>query len=292
MGKEFINVDLVRLSQTAQPIAKTFDKDKNGTLDKNEYGAFIQNWNTSHKDQSPLLMQLHIKTLNKEAEQIAKRCDKDNYKGILTESELQEFMSLCEKSKIKTPFKKGTSVRSVLTGDDNEKLKSDKVFQEEGSDFIDKYFVKCALFNNWLKLDLIGYKGSDKFFHAVGNYEAMSCGSEECVKKVCAGQDDDKRKNSPRPEADYTEDLYANWLGREFAKMYPGKKPHDLFAPLAPNGFDIEKSKKSPITLMQEASKNNDGYFKKKYNQYTGYLKEKYVRNRFFKEVKELFGFD
>ena len=236
-------------------------------------------------------MQLHIKTLNQEAEKIAKACDKDDYKGVLTEAEIQEFMKFCESLNIKQPFKKGTSVQAVLTGDESVKLASDKTFQEKGDGFIDKYFVKCALFANWLKLDLIGYKGSDKFFHAVGNYEAMSCGSEKCVKKVCAGQDEDKRKNTPRPEADYTEDLYANWLGREFAKMYPAKEPHDLFAPLAPNGFDIEKSKKSPAALMYEDAKNKDGFFSKKYNQYKSYLKEKYVRSRFCKEVKELFGF-
>ena len=120
----------------------------------------------------------------------------------------------------------------------------------------------------------------------------MSAGAESCVKKVCAGQDDDKRKNSQRPEADYTEDLYANWLGREFAKMYPGEEPHDLFAPLAPNGFDIEKSKKSPAALICEQSKDKDGFFSKKYKQYTSYLKEKYVRDRFMKEVKDLLGLD
>lgn len=290
MGNEFVNVDLVRFSQTAQPLAKTFDKDKNGTLDKDEYNEFIGKWNAEHKDKNPLLMQLHIKTLNQEAEKIAKICDKDNYKGVLTESEIQEFMSLCEKLNIKNPFKKGTSVKAVLTGDDSTKLTSNKVFQDKGDSFLDEYFVKCALFANWLKLDVMGFKGSDKFFHAVGNYEAMSAGAEKCVKKVCAGQDQDKRKNSKRPEADYTEDLYANWLGREFAKMYPGKEPHDLFAPLAPNGFDVEKSKKSPAALMREASKNKDGYFVKKYKQYTGYLKEKYVRERFVKEIKDIFG--
>ena len=280
----------MRFSQTAQPLAKTFDKDKNGTLDKDEYNEFIGKWNAEHKDKNPLLMQLHIKTLNQEAEKIAKICDKDNYKGVLTESEIQEFMSLCEKLNIKNPFKKGTSVKAVLTGDDSTKLTSNKVFQDKGDSFLDEYFVKCALFANWLKLDVMGFKGSDKFFHAVGNYEAMSAGAEKCVKKVCAGQDQDKRKNSKRPEADYTEDLYANWLGREFAKMYPGKEPHDLFAPLAPNGFDVEKSKKSPAALMREASKNKDGYFVKKYKQYTGYLKEKYVRERFVKEIKDIFG--
>lgn len=290
MGKEFVNVDLVRFSQTAQPLAKTFDKDKNGTLDKDEYNLFIGKWNVEHKNKNPLLMQLHIKTLNQEAEKIARICDKDSYKGVLTESEIQEFMDLCEKLNIKNPFKKGTSVKAVLTGDNSTKLTSDKKFQDKGDDFWDEYFVKCALFANWLKLDVMGFKGSDKFFHAVGNYEAMSAGAEKCVKKVCAGQDQDKRKNSKRPEADYTEDLYANWLGREFAKMYPGKEPHDLFAPLAPNGFDVEKSKKSPASLMREASKGKDGYFVKKYKQYTGYLKEKYVRERFVKEIKDIFG--
>ena len=51
-------------------------------------------------------------------------------------------------------------------------------------------------------------------------------------------------------EADYAEDLYANWLGREFAKMYPAESPHELFASLAPKGFDIEQSKKSIAELV------------------------------------------
>ena len=61
MGK-FVNVDLVRLSQKALPIAKQYDKDTNGTLDEKEYQEFMTVWDEQNKDKSPLLMQLHINT--------------------------------------------------------------------------------------------------------------------------------------------------------------------------------------------------------------------------------------
>ena len=283
MGK-FVNVDLVRLSQKALPIAKQYDKDTNGTLDEKEYQEFMTIWDKENKDKSPLLMQLHMNTLTEQAQALAQQCDTDEYKGVLTEGEIQKFMDLCEKQNIKTPFKKGTSIKAVLTGNDFEKLTAHKRFQEQPKGPINNYFVKLALFTNWLKLDTMGYKGSDKFFHAVGNYEAMMAGPEKYVKEVCTGQDKDKRENSKRPEADYTEDLYANWLGREFYKMYPGESPHEIFAPLAPTGFDIEKSKQPPAKIIYNNAIEKKGWLRNKISQYLNYFKLGYVRERFFKE--------
>ncbi len=285
MGNNFVNLDLVRLSQKALPCAKIYDKDKNGTLEEKEYHEFINMWDKENKGKSPLLMQLHINTLNENAKALAQQCDSDEYKGVLTEAEIEKFIELCEKHDIKNPFKKGTSLKAVLTGDTSEVITTNKEFKEKSKDFFSNYFVKLALFTNWLKLDAISYKGSDKFFHAVGNYEAMVAGAEESVKEVCAGQDKDKRENSKRPEVDYTEDLYANWLGREFYKMYPDKNPHDLFAPLAPVGFDIEKSKQSPAKILYDNAKKEDGWLKDKIKQYLNYFKLDYVRVRFIKEI-------
>lgn len=289
MGNKFTNVDLVRLSQTALPIAKKYDKNKNGTLEESEYKKFMNAWKTDHKSENPLLMQLHIKTLNEKAKKIANLCDTDNYKGVLTEDELKKFMDLCEKNGITSPFKSGTSVKTILTGKPQTEAPSKKKFKDKKDNFINNYFTRCILLRNWLKLDLMAYKGSDKFFHAVGNYEAMMVGAEKVVKEICAGQDDDKRKNTKRPEADYTEDLYANWLGRELYKMYPDKCPNDLFRALAPTGFDIEKSKKSPAKLIYESQKQDDGWIKKKYKQYKKYFQEDYVIERIKKEIKNSF---
>lgn len=286
MGNNFVNVDLVRLSQKALPQAKNYDKDKNGTLDEKEYNEFISIWEKEHKNQNPLLMQLHINTLNDEAKKLAEVCDSDKYKGVLTESEIQKFMDMSEKQGIKNPFKQGVTVKAVLTGEDTETRTAKQEYKEKPNDFFNNYFVKLALFTNWLKLDTISYKGSDKYFHAVGNYEAMAAGAESSVKNVCAGQDADKRNNAKRPEADYTEDLYANWLGREFYKMYPGEVPHDIFAPLAPTGFNVEKSKRSPAELIYDNSKQKAGWLQEKMEKYFNYFKEEYIRNRFVKEIQ------
>ena len=288
MGQNFLNVDLVRLSQTALPIAKPYDKDKNGTLDKKEYENFIKAWEKEHPNDSPLLMQLHTQKLSTEAEHLGAECDYEFPKGVLTEDELKKFMELYDKSGLTTPFKKNTTVKGVLTGEDDDKyyVSADK-YESPDDNWRNNFKVKKALFTNWLKLDVIGYKGSDKFFHAVGNYEAMMAGPEKTVKKVCAGQDEDKRRNSPRPEADYTEDLYANWLGREFAKMYPNQNAHEVFKALAPKGFDTSKSQKSATTLFYEKTKSQDNWFNRKINQYTNYFKENYIIQRLKKEISD-----
>ncbi len=289
MGKEFVNVDLVRLSQTALPIARDYDKDKNGTLNKSEYTNFMTEWNKEHKDQSPLLMQLHTKTLTPQALELAKKCDIDSYKGVLTENELKQFMDLCEKKKITKIFKSGTSVKTILTGESETEVASKTAYKNNDDNILSEVNIRSALLRNWMKLDLMSFKGSDKFFHAVGNYEAMRSGSEAIVKEVCAGQDEDKRKNTKRPEADFTEDLYANWLGRELYKMYPDKCPQDLFKALAPTGFDIETSKKSLYKIGCKKNKEKDNWLSKKVKQYSEYFKLDYVRKRIKEEFFGIF---
>lgn len=288
MGKNYSEIDLYRFSHNAQPVAKSCDANNNGKLEENEYNKFLSIWQSkTSKNTNPLLMQLHIKTLQGLAKEIAEYCDKDEYKGVLTESELQNFLDICEKEQVKNPIKIGTSIKTILTGEENEKLKPKKEYKEKPEKFINTYTTKTQLklFENWLKLDIINYKGSDKFFHAVGNYEGMEVGKENIVKIICKGQDEDKRKNSPRATGDYTEDMYANWLGREFAKMYPDETPQELFKDLAPKGFDIEESKKPAVKLFIENAIDKDGWTTKKIKQYIGYFKEKYVLIRFLKET-------
>lgn len=289
MGTKFENVDLVRLSQRALPIARDYDKDKNGTLDKSEYTNFMQEWNKKHKNQSPLLMQLHTKTLTPQALELAKKCDIDNYKGVLTENELKKFMDLCDKKKLTKIFKSGTSVKTILTGESETEAASKTVYKDKKSNLLNEVNVRSTLLKNWMKLDLMSFKGSDKFFHAVGNYEAMMSGSETIVKEVCAGQDDDKRKNTKRAEADFTEDLYANWLGRELYKMYPDKCPQELFKALAPTGFNIEKSKQSVYKIGREQNKEKENWLSKKYDQYSEYFKQDYIRKRIKEEILGIF---
>lgn len=288
MGQNPINVDLARFSQKALPVAKKYDTDGNKTLSPEEYKAFMDFWSKNNTD-SPLLMQLHMDTLNEDAYKIAQQCDKDEYKGVLTEDELKEFMDLYEKSGLVQPFKEGTTVKEVLTGEQGRSISSSEGYKDRKPNILNQAKVRERLFTNWLKLDIMEYIGSDKFFHAVGNFEAMQVGAEETVEKVCAGQDQDKRENCPRPEADYTEDLYANWLGREFAKMYPDKDAHDVFADLAPTGFDVEKSKKSAVKLTFNAAKGSESWLKQKFNEYFNYLKVDYIADRFVQEIKDSF---
>ena len=286
MSINFINIDLVRLSQIALPIAKKHNTDNDGNLNETEYKNFMAEWNKEHSGESPLLMQLHTKTLTEEALKIAEQCDNiDDYKGVLTEEELKKFMDLCQEKKITNIFKKGVTPQSVITGDETATINytgSEYKSKDNGS-----AKVRLKLFENWLKLDIMSFKGSDKFFHAVGNFEAMNAGDEKIVKEVCSGQDEDKRSNMQRPENDYTEDLYANFLGREFAKMYPDEDPHNLFSGLAPKGFDVEKSKSSAVELLKQESEGKDGYINQKLKQYTSYFKESYIVERFITEFKE-----
>ena len=286
MGKNAINVDLARISQNALPIAKKYDKDGNKTLSPEEYKAFMEFWSKNNTE-SPLLMQLHMETLNEETYKIAQLCDTDENKGVLTENELKAFMDKYEESGLEHPFKEGTTVKEVLTGKKGSAISSEEEYKDRKPNVFNQAKVRERLFTNWLKLDIMEYIGSDKFFHAVGNFEAMQVGAEETVKKVCAGQDQDKRENCPRPEADYTEDLYANWLGREFAKMYPDKDAHDVFADLAPKGFNVEKSKKSAFSLTFKTSKSNEGWLKQKFNEYVNYFKVDYIADRFKQEIKD-----
>jgi len=249
-----MGIDLVRFSQTALPVARAFDKDKNKTLDHGEYASFEDKWNKEHSNKSPLLMQLHMNTLNDNAKKIAAECDTDDLKGVLTEGEIQKFMDECERRGINNPFKKGTSVKSVLTGELTDSIKSDQTYESKSRSWISDLKIKYTLAKNLSKLTIINFRGSDKFFHAVGNFEAMQKGSEESLKRFCQKQDEEKQ-NETRTENDRTEDLYANWLGQKFARMYPDAEPHELFSPLAPTGFNIEKSKRSVVRLFAENNK-------------------------------------
>lgn len=282
------NYDLVRFSQKALPIAKQYDNDGNKALDANEYKDFMSIWTKKYGSESPLLMQLHMTTLTDEAKKIAEECDTDKNKGVLTELEIQRFMDKCDLLKLNNIFKNGVDVYEVLTGKkQNNELQSTKL-NENDDKFSNRLGVKWALFNNWLKLDIMNYKGTDKFFHAVGNFEAMLEGSEEEVKKVCAGQDQDKRTDMQRSEEDYTEDLYANWLGREFAKMYSNKNPHELFRALAPTGFNTTKAKSNVMELAFEQSSEGDNWFSKKFKQYKNYFSEDFIQRRIKSEFQDL----
>ena len=276
------SIELIRFSQKALPIAKSYDRDSNGSLDDIEYKNFKEKWDKDYPDKSPFLMQLHTKTLSPKAFHIAESCDNiDEYQGVLTGLELKTFMEKCEKAKIEFAFKEGTNIKTVLTGEDAPTLNSVRKVYKRPDNIVDGTKVRKTLLENWLKLDIMNYKGSDKFFHAVGNYEAMKYGNEKTVKEICAGQDADKRKESPRAEEEYTDDMYANFLGREFAKMYPYASPHDMMEPLAPAGFDVQKSKENPFKLLSDSDKSVISKIK----QYVGYLKEKYVRERVVREV-------
>lgn len=283
-------VDITRFSQEALPEAKKFDSDKNGSLNSDEYNKFISVWGQANPSKSPYLMQLHINTLTDEAKKIAEECDTDDLKGVLTECELEEFMKKYEASGITYAFKNGVDVSEAITGVRTQELSQNEALENYKNNIFHKFEVKFALFKNWLKLDLMNYKGSDKFFHAVGNYEAMRVGRESEVEKVCAGQDADKRSDMQRSEADYAEDLYANWLGREFAKIYPTESPHELFAPLAPKGFNVEQSKKSVAKLVYDS--DSDGILSQKYKEYKEFFKEEFILKRFYEELKSLFRKD
>lgn len=292
MGSKFVNVDLVRLSQEALPIAKKYNKDSDNSLNQTEYNNFLTEWNKKNSAKSPLLMQLHMKTLSDKAAKIAKICDGiDSYKDVLTEAELKKFMYLCEKNNINDIFKPGTTLKTVLTGKDEKFTYNGASYKAKPKSKISDLKVRLKLFENWLKLDVISYKGSDKYFHSVGNFEALKYGSENTIKDICKKQDLDKRNNAKRPENDYTEDLYANFLGITFGKMYPDENPHDTMSALAPKGFDIEKSKKSGIKLFYENAKDDSKFIIKKSKEYFGFLKESYIIKRYFLEIKDNFGF-
>lgn len=287
-----ISYDLVRFSQKALPIAKKYDADGNKTLDATEYKNFISEWAQNNSSASPLLMQLHISSLTEEAKKIALECDTDELKGVLTELELQAFMDKYDESGLKKVFKNNVDLYEILTGKKQEDLVSNGELEEKNSNLFNKLGVKWALFNNWLKLDVMNFRGTDKFFHAVGNFEAMQMGTEAEVKKVCADQDEDKRNHMQRPEADYTEDLYANWLGRELAKEYPNENPHNLFKALAPTSFDTQKAEKNIIKLALEQNSEKDNWLKNKFIQYKEYFAEDFINERFKNEIKGLIGYN
>ena len=284
------NIDLVRFSQKALPIARKYDKDGNKTLDAQEYKNFMSAWTKENANESPLLMQLHLSSLTEEARKIAEECDTDGLKGVLTELELQAFMDKYDASGLKKVFRNGVDVYEVLTGKNQELLLKNGELENKNNNIFNRLGVKWALFKNWLKLDIMNFRGTDKFFHAVGNFEAMQKGSEAEVKKVCAGQDEDKRNHMQRTEADYTEDLYANWLGREFTKAYPNKNPHELFKALAPSDFDTKAAEDNVVKLAFNQSSEKDNWFKNKFRQYKEYFAEEFISKRFKSEMSDLIG--
>lgn len=250
------HVELTRFSQKALPIAKKYDKNDSGKLEENEYKEFIEIWNKKYGSESPLLMQLHLSSLNEDAKIIAEKYDTDDLKGVLTEVELLNFINEYENSDLKTPFKDGADLYAILRGEEPKKNLI-KNYTNKVSRFGLISFVQSGieLFKNLLKRNLMNYKGSDKFFHAVGNYEGLLKGDENSVKKLCDAQDKIKRKSTERTQGDYAEDLYANFLGREFAKIYPNENPHELFAALAPKGFNTEFSAKNVLTMTDKNNK-------------------------------------
>ena len=253
----FNKIDIVRFSQKALPIAKNYDKNNSGSLEKDEYSKFIEVWQKNYGNISPLLMQLHISSLTEEAKLIAEKCDKDSIKGVLTETELKEFMDEYDKSGLETPFKDGCDLNEILSGQGEYLTSTKKEKKRTGFGLINFFKSGYQLFKNLVKRDQMNYKGSDKYFHAVANFEGINAGSEKSVKKLCDAQDQFKRKNFDRCEADFAEDLYANWLGREMAKIHPDANPHDLFSSLAPTGFDIEKSKTGWVKLLFDNGAKN-----------------------------------
>jgi hypothetical protein len=245
----FEKVDISRFSQKALPIAKTFDKNHSGSLEKNEYNNFINFWQEKFSDENPLLMQLHLSSLNKEARTIAENCNKDSYEDILTGTELSDFIKKYKQSGLKTPFKEGVDLNAIIKGDFNHIIQPEVQKKKKNWGLFKIFKSGYQLFKNLVKKEVINYIGADKYFHAVGNFEGVNAGSEKTVKILCNAQDKIKRKTFDRAEADFAEDLYANWLGREMAKLYPKANPHELFEALAPNGFDIEKAKMSWVKL-------------------------------------------
>lgn len=242
-------INITRFSQKALPVAKTFDIDKSGSLEASENQMFMEYWQSNYADENPMLMQLHLNSLTDEARAIAESCNTDSYKEVLTDTELQEFMEKYDKSGLKTPFKEGVDLNAVLRGESKVVLKSETK-KRKGFGLMNLLKSGYQLFKNLVKKNQMNYKGADKYFHAVGNFEGLLVGNEKSVKKLCGAQDDYKRNNFDRVDGDFAEDMYANWLGREFAKLYPNEDPHDLFEPLVPTGFDVEESKKGWVEIL------------------------------------------
>ena len=274
----FNKIDIARFSQKALPIAKSFDKNNSGALEEDEYNNFIQLWQNKYNNENPLLMQLHLNALTDEARTIAESCNIDSYKEVLTETELLDFIEKYEQSGLSTPFKTGIDLNAILKG------KSDKIMNVEESKNKKGWgvfnFIKSGyqLFKNMIKKEQMNYIGADKFFHSVGNFEGLKAGSEKSVQKLCNTQDKIKRNNFDRCEGDFAEDMYANWLGREMAKLYPNENPNELFAPLAPTGFDLEESKLGWVELVCKNGLCNS--IKKLSNAVTRHFNESFIAKK------------
>lgn len=241
---EFSNVDLTRLSREALSIARAFDKNKDKTLQESEFNCFMQEWDKEHKGKSPLLVQLNMKSLNDNVIEIAKRFDNlDGYKGTLTEAELKNFIEYCEKNNITKVFKTGATLNDIINGTDEYNESSSNQDAKSGQtsnkfSFLNKIEMYYKLLRNFRTFKSLNYLGSDKYFHAVGNYQSIQLADNESVK---AAFDKEASKKKDRPIFDIAEDMFANWIGRELGEMYPGKDAYSLFEALAPEKMDIER---------------------------------------------------
>lgn len=236
---KFVNVDLTRLSREALNMARPFDKNKDKTLQEDEYNCFMQEWNKQHNEQSPLLVKLNIKSLNDNIAEIAQKFDNlDSYKGILTEEELKKFIEYCEQNNIKDVFKKGTTVNDIINGTNEYNETSSNRDAGSKLNFSNKIEMYYKLFRNFRKFKNLNYLGSDKYFHAVGNYQSIQLSDYDTVKNVF---DKEAEKKGNRPVFDVAEDMFANWLGRKLGEMYPDKDAYSLFSALAPEKLDIKK---------------------------------------------------
>lgn len=242
-------INLTRLSQKALPEAKLFDINNSGSLEEQEYSTFWAYWQAKYGNENPMLMQLHLSSLTDDARAIAETCNIDLYKDVLTETELLDFIEKYDASGLKTPFKEGVDLSAIIKGEHNCVLKNEPL-KKYSWGMLKLLKSGYQLFKNLVKKNQMNYKGADKYFHAVGNFEAIKAGNEDSVKKLCSVQDSYKRNHFNRMEGDFAEDMYANWLGRELAKLYPNEDPHELFATLAPTGFDIEESKNSWVNIL------------------------------------------
>ena len=237
---EFSNVDLTRLSREALNMARPYDKNKDKTLQKDEYDSFMSEWNKTHKEKSPLLIQLNIRSLDDSVMEIAKKFDNlDNYNGTLTEVEIKNFIEYCEENNLEKVFKNGATLNDIINGTNEY---NEKVSNNDNAKTKFKLFNKAKMYykliRNFRTFKKLNYLGSDKYFHAVGNYQSIQLVNDDTVKEAF---DREARSKKDRPDFDIAEDMFANWIGRELGKMYPGKDAYTFLSSLAPEKLDIEK---------------------------------------------------
>ena len=237
---EFSNIDLTRLSREALNMARSYDTNGDKTLQQDEYNNFMQEWNKSNKEKSPLLVQLNIKSLKDSIIEIAKNFDNlDGYEGVLTEVEIKNFIEYCENNGIEKVFKNGATLNDIINGTDeyNEESVSSEISKTSTNIFkkIEMYYKLIRNFRTFKKLN---YLGSDKYFHAVGNFQSIQLADDKTVKEAF---DKEAKTKKDRPVFDIAEDMFANWIGRELGKIYPKKDAYSFLSALAPEKLNIER---------------------------------------------------